>query len=69
VRMYRAYARSGADPLVVEGHDENVADAVSAETEGARLAGALALLQPQDGRATRLRPEDLPLPRFARPPR
>jgi RNA polymerase sigma-70 factor (ECF subfamily) len=48
VRMYRAYARSGADPLVVEGHDESVADAVSAETEGARLAGALALLKKRD---------------------
>jgi RNA polymerase sigma-70 factor (ECF subfamily) len=48
VRMYRAYARSGADPLVVEGHDDTVADAVSAEVGGSRLAGALASLKKRD---------------------
>ncbi|MDN3356407.1 RNA polymerase sigma factor [Actinomadura sp. DC4] len=45
VRMYRAYARSGADPLIVEGHEESVADAVS---DGSRLAGALASLKKRD---------------------
>ncbi|GAB3988633.1 RNA polymerase sigma factor [Actinoallomurus acanthiterrae] len=48
VRMYRAYARSGADPLAAEGHAQRVADAVSAEAEGSRLATALASLKKRD---------------------
>ncbi|MEU8122205.1 RNA polymerase sigma factor [Spirillospora sp. NPDC049024] len=48
VRMYRAYARSGADPLAAEGHAQRVADAVSAQAEGSRLAAALASLKKRD---------------------
>lgn len=48
VRMYRAYARSGADPLTIEGHAQRVADAVSAEAESLRLAAALASLKKRD---------------------
>ncbi|WP_131738142.1 RNA polymerase sigma factor [Actinomadura roseirufa] len=48
VRMYRAYARSGTDPLIAEGHAQRVADAVSAEAESPRLAAALASLTKRD---------------------
>ncbi|MFB9830871.1 RNA polymerase sigma factor [Actinoallomurus acaciae] len=47
VRMYRAYARSGTDPAV-EGHADQVAESVSAEAEGTRLAAALASLKKRD---------------------
>jgi RNA polymerase sigma-70 factor (ECF subfamily) len=48
LRMYRAYARSGTDPLATEGHAEQVAESVSAEAEGSRLAAALASLKKRD---------------------
>jgi RNA polymerase sigma-70 factor (ECF subfamily) len=46
--MYRAYARSGTDPLASEGPAEQVAESVSAEAEGSRLAAALASLKKRD---------------------
>jgi RNA polymerase sigma factor (sigma-70 family) len=48
VRMYRAYARSGADPLAAEGHAQRVVEVVSAEAESPRLAAALASLKKRD---------------------
>ena len=47
-RKYRAYARSGLDPLSSEAHDQRVVDAVTAQAEGARLAAALAALKKRD---------------------
>jgi RNA polymerase sigma factor (sigma-70 family) len=47
-RKYRAYARSGLDPLCSEAHDQRVVDAVTAQAEGARLAAALAALRKRD---------------------
>ncbi|MEV5749949.1 RNA polymerase sigma factor [Actinoallomurus sp. NPDC052308] len=48
VRMYRAYARSGTDPVAAEGHAQRVAEVVSAQAEGSRLAAALASLKKRD---------------------
>jgi RNA polymerase sigma factor (sigma-70 family) len=48
VRMYRAYARSGVDPLMSDALDERVADTVTAQSESPRLAAALAALHKRD---------------------
>ncbi|MCW2918736.1 MAG: putative sigma factor [Actinomycetia bacterium] len=48
VRMFRAYARTGVDPLVVEAHDEGVIAAVTAQGQSSRLAVALASLKARD---------------------
>ncbi|MGI5328367.1 RNA polymerase sigma factor [Actinomadura nitritigenes] len=48
IRMQRAFARSGFEPLVTEALDERVADAVTAKAQGPRLATALAALSERD---------------------
>lgn len=48
IRMQRAFARSGFEPLVTEALDERVADAVTAKAQGPRLATALATLSERD---------------------
>ncbi|MER6817732.1 RNA polymerase sigma factor [Spirillospora sp. NPDC000708] len=48
IRMHRAFARSGFEPLVTDALDERVADAVTAKAQGPRLATALATLSERD---------------------
>lgn len=47
-RMYRAYARTGIDPLADESHDQRIVEVVSAQAQGGRLAAALATLSKRE---------------------
>jgi len=48
VRQYRAWARTGIDPVVAEGHADRVADRVDASAWSGNLATALARLKAPD---------------------
>lgn len=48
VRMYRAYARTGTDPLAHESHDQRIVEVVSAQAERGRLAAALTTLSARE---------------------
>jgi RNA polymerase sigma factor (sigma-70 family) len=48
VRQYRAWARTGVDPVVAESHADRVAEQVDARAASTELAAALSGLKPAD---------------------
>ena len=48
VRQYRAWARTGVDPVLADSHAERVAERVDADAWSGHLAAALANLKPAD---------------------